>query len=51
MLFFEDILKTTLLVCNIILSAYSLYNIGIALFRCAKRPVRRFQNQARFAFW
>ena len=51
MLFFEDILKTTLLVCNILLSAYSLYNIGIALFSLRKsRRLEISEPRHRFAF-
>jgi cellulose synthase/poly-beta-1,6-N-acetylglucosamine synthase-like glycosyltransferase len=51
MLFFEDVLKTTLLVCNVFLSVYSLYNIGIALFSLRKSRRQAFpEPRHRFAF-
>ena len=51
MLFFEDILKTALLVFNILLSAYSLYNIGVALFSFRRARRSPFPEPGhRFAF-
>ena len=50
-MFLEDILKTALLVCNILLSAYSMYNIILALFSLRRTHRTPFpEARHRFAF-
>lgn len=51
MLILEDILMATLYVCNILLTAYSLYNIGLALFSLRRTRRQPFpEPRHRFAF-
>lgn len=50
-LFLEEILKTTLLICNILLSVYSLYNIVLAAFSLRKNRRAPYpEPRHRFAF-